>query len=641
MQRLRQHAYGRRWLYRYFASEVIKGNPRPPHYLRRILTYEDILWLLERAASRWNSIPAVWADLYFLAMYAPDRETTDRESVDRVLGVIARDAPTIPEEFEKTKRELERQEREIQEERQRRRGNIERHTIAEIVDQVLHREDWTDVNRMRQLSLLCFSGDIRRYQDADGNWGDLEVNQQRRVLEACQNGLKDGTPTPFPDGKAFTTWNLAEAQAFMAVLTSWPSGEWFDAGMIEKWLPSVLRTHVPNALDAVIACAGKDRQATTAVAIAMIEEEVTRGENHMFFADAIPVELWSGEVAQRVARFARDESLAVSTCAGLLELLAAYASSSALPLAVEWTENNGSEGGASVLYRKALDVRLAVDPQGAWPLIEVAYQRRGGDALRDLSSLWQRQADFGANLSQWSTSQLERLAQILLETFPLPAETEHPPEGFVMMGTDDELKEVRNRVISTLVGRRLDGDSHALASLFEIEPRLRERFEWEKQQREASRMLGTLVQSVASESPFAGTTGIPVEQVVRLLDEADYRLIRSGDDLLKALIHVLRQVDEDAPYDLSMLYGRNEPEMRGRGFKPKTKKAKVRSPLEEDALQAYVRRRLDDMLPPHTRNPDQNILRAGGQISTPIRFGGCGADHRSTVGKSRSRDQVV
>ena len=178
----------------------------------------------------------------------------------------------------------------------------------------------------------------------DGDWGTLDENHQRLVLEACRNGLEAGIPTPFPDDKTVTTWNFVEAQAFVAVLESWPSREWLDARMIEKWLPTVLRTHVPKALEAVIACAGKDRPATTAVVVAMIEAELKRGENHMFFANSIPVELWPGEVAQRVASFAKDEALAAATRAGLLEILAAHDSSSALPLAVEWTEKNGERG---------------------------------------------------------------------------------------------------------------------------------------------------------------------------------------------------------------------------------------------------------------------------------------------------------
>ena len=144
-----------------------------------------------------------------------------------------------------------------------------------------------------------------------------------------------------------------------------------------------------------------------------------------------------------------------------------------------------------------------LDPQGAWPLIEAAYRQRGGDVLRELSSLWQRSGDFGADLSQWPTAQLERLSLILIETFPLPPESEHVSGRWVMMGTDEELQLVRDRVIGMLIQRRLDGDSRPLTSLFEAEPRLKERFEREKQQREALRLLGNLGQNPASESPMS------------------------------------------------------------------------------------------------------------------------------------------
>ena len=57
--------------------------------------------------------------------------------LERVLGAIGRHAPTVPEEFEKDKREVEQREREIEEKRQHRREKVKRHTLAEVVDQVL------------------------------------------------------------------------------------------------------------------------------------------------------------------------------------------------------------------------------------------------------------------------------------------------------------------------------------------------------------------------------------------------------------------------------------------------------------------------------------------------------------------------
>lgn len=114
VRRLRTHAYGRRWLYQYFVSSVNKGNPRPPVYLRRILASEDLPWLLGQAQSRWKGILEVWADLYLWATNSSEQGAADEVLLERALGAIARHAPSIPEDFEKVKREVEQQEQQIE-----------------------------------------------------------------------------------------------------------------------------------------------------------------------------------------------------------------------------------------------------------------------------------------------------------------------------------------------------------------------------------------------------------------------------------------------------------------------------------------------------------------------------------------------
>ena len=597
VKRLRQYAFSRHWLYRHFAEEVKRGNPRPPVYLRRVLTTKDIPWLLKHAEANWKSIQYVWGDLYFLAEYARAHEGAGPRALKGALNAIVRHAPTIPAEFEQAKREFEEQDREIKDRRERKRADAQRRTFTDAVDQLLRQEGLTDIDRLRRLSLVCFSNDPWRYARFEGSWGDLDVDQQRRVLETCQKGLTNGSPTPFTTDNTFTTWHLAEALAFVATLEAWPSTEWTNAAMIEKWLPTVLRTHVPKSLESVTACAARDRAAATTAVIGLIEEEVRKSESHLLFTNYIPADLWPGELAKRVVSLAKDNSVSDAIRAGLLEILAAYDSPSAVALVVEWTENTGGEREMTLLRRKALDVRLALDPEGAWSSFEADYGQRGADALRDASSLWQRRGDFGANLSLWPTPQLVRLAQILLDAFPLPSETEYPPGEWVMMGVDDELKQLRDLVISVLIQRQLDGDTHSIAALFNTEPRLSERLEWEKQQRAASLVLNTLEQTLPPKTPLPASTTIPVEQAVRLLDEADYRLIRSADDLQRALVHVLKQIDESAPYDVSMLYGRNDPAQKGGSSKSNSRKKTLRARLDEAALQAYMRRRLEDILP--------------------------------------------
>ena len=85
---------------------------------------------------------------------------------------------------------------------------------------------------------------------------------------------------------------------------------------------------------------------------------------------------------------------------------------------------------------------------------------------------------------------------------------------------------------------------------------------------------------------------------MRLLEDADYRLIRNHDDLLECVAEVLDKVAEDVPADLSMLYGKRS---KRRNSLPKR--------LNEDALQAYVRRRLTDLLPPRIQGFKGCIVR--------------------------------
>ena len=356
LQRLRREAYGRRYLYRRFAASVKKGKPRPPIYLRRILGPESHFrgcWSRRNPGGRTSAKSGPISICWPGARVRSKRPTGPCSN--RAQRSISRHAPSIPEEVERAKREIEQKEREIEEERQRRRGKVGRHALAEIVNEILGREDRADIDRLRQLSLLCFSGEIHRYRNVDGNWSDLDADRQRRVLEVCRNGLKEGTPTPFQDERTLTTWNLAEAQVLMAALETWPEDESLDARMIQKWLPTILRTRVARTVDAVSVCARIDLQATTDALIAHIEAELARGEDHVFFAGFISARLWPGPVPQRLVTFARDESLAAPTRAAILETLAEHESSSALPLAVEWTDKEGLAERSPDLYHKALE----------------------------------------------------------------------------------------------------------------------------------------------------------------------------------------------------------------------------------------------------------------------------------------------
>ena len=105
---------------------MIKGDARPPVYLRRILTAEDLAWLLDRAKARWKNTPIVWVDLYVLTASSGDLGAADESLLTRTLEAIRRHAPSVPDEVDRAKREFDRQEQELEEERQSRRAGAKR-----------------------------------------------------------------------------------------------------------------------------------------------------------------------------------------------------------------------------------------------------------------------------------------------------------------------------------------------------------------------------------------------------------------------------------------------------------------------------------------------------------------------------------
>jgi hypothetical protein len=103
---------------------------------------------------------------------------------------------------------------------------------------------------------------------------------------------------------------------------------------------------------------------------------------------------------------------------------------------------------------------------------------------------------------------------------------------------------------------------------------------------------------------------LSVTEAVRLLDSAQYRLIRSADDLFESVLESLRQMQAEVGQDLPMLY--NAPDRKSEVKQP-------RKHLEEDALQAYTRRRLFEILSKIADGVDIQIVRED-QVARRQRF---------------------
>ncbi len=597
LNRLSRSTFARRWLYSRLVEGARKGRRSIPYCFRGVLSSRDLDWLLTRLQLRWKEVRFAWADLYHRATAGTgDVDPAVRE---QVLAAIRAEAPDVADEIDHARHEQAKIERKRQEKRRQRHGEEARVTLAEAVDRSLDRSNIHDGERMRLLSLLCFSREVFQFQNVEGQWGDLDATRQGLVLAACRAGLAQGERTAFSDSNSFSTVNYAEAKAFTTAIRDASALDWLEARLIRTWLPVVLRTQPSDAVETVTVCASRSRPDTVAAVIGEIEREMATGEGHMFFANIIPTEIWPGAISQRIAAFIDDETLPGPTRAVLLKLLTERDPEAALLVALRYSgsETHGNDGDA--LRCAALNTRLALDPEDAWPLIEDAYSLRGPVALREWSFLWERRGGLGRPLPEWPTARLERLCQMLIESFPLPTGDEpRLRSGWVTI--DDELQNLRDRIIDILFQRRVEGDEEAAATICARSPVLQRHLDWQIRQHQAQQLLAGLTQGINSQGTDAG---IPVEAAIRLLDDAEFRLIRSHDDLLAAAVHALAQVDRDAAFDLSMLYGKNEPAAASEEANPEKKQRgrrrsrKLHKRLDEDALQAYIRRRLMDLLP--------------------------------------------
>jgi hypothetical protein len=146
-----------------------------------------------------------------------------------------------------------------------------------------------------------------------------------------------------------------------------------------------------------------------------------------------------------------------------------------------------------------------------------------------------------------------------------------------------EVRQLRGQLVSYILENESPEYRAAADRLAESDPSIRKWLATHRASSEARKLLPLLN---PAGTPDAGALSVP--EAVKILDRADYRLIRSPDDLLDAILESLGNIQSEVGHDLPMLYG--APDRSGAQNQP-------RRHLEEDALQAYLRRTLAQSLP--------------------------------------------
>ena len=562
---------------------------------RRLLVWqylkpEDWRWLRDQAMGEWCGSREVWGLALWLAERDRENGHLAEDTWQEFLRLVDEQAPGLRAERESARRRNEQDVaedealfRQGQQPRER-----ENQPLVDRIHDLLDRPGLTPRARMLDLGWLYYTNLQQSRLTAGQASIDLPVELQFQVIDSFLRGLEDAEPTVIPSAGSFPGEIMCEGEAFTQVVASRDHLGRVTETLIRRWLPTTLFSRMSNDWAGPIAtCATISTAATEAALLKTITLHACR-DSRPFVLTQIPPAWWTGALTQRLVELIADDTICATTRRELLVQLAVREPASAEPFIQKWAVRAVSKDEKDNLRQAGRNLLLIRDPAGALDLIEADFMIRGAIALEELPSLWEDQSGNSRRIIQWPLSQIERISSLLLRGYPPTSDPEFHG-GFV--APNHELRWLRDRLISDLLAMADHAASGVLDRLSELDPLVRARVDTHRANERAAQFLPKVELGVARD-PGACS----VVDAVNLLDRAEYRLIRSADDLLEAVLEAMRGIDASAGHDLPMLYG--PPDGSG-----------GRVHLHEDALQAYLRRRLSDCLSRLTDGVQVQIVR--------------------------------
>lgn len=568
-QRLRPITVARRRLYRLELTADERQRANAFH----LLGPEDWEWVRDQALGPLAGRPMVWEHAYWAAVTARQGGLLPDERWETFCREVDIHAPGVRSAHQAARERYERMQAEAGAERREAEArNPRRRPLSVRVEELLARSDVPAAEVMRGLGWLCFSPPRWNRDRGSDEWGNLPSGLQQRVLDACCDGLLSAEPTPIPAGP-FSGPVLYEGEAFAATLAAcdgWPPRE-----QIRRWLPTALFARMSGDwAGPITACAAVSATDTELALLDAIDLHARRGGG-AFVLRQIPADHWTTALTTRLAELSGDDAVFPGTRRELIEHLATRDPDRTDPIAAAWAARPVTADDADQLRACGRNLLVVRRPTEVLELIEAEVATRGPAALEELPNLYDRHGALPSDGGNWPVTAHERLARLLLRAYPVATDPDQDEyDGSVP--PHRELRELRDRIVSALLYRPSAEADAALDRLAALDPQVKARVDSYRVNARAAELLPRVGHSAGD--PDALT----VRQAVRLLDRAGYRLVRSTDDLLDAVIEALGRVDESIAHDLPMLYS-------APGTPPRTH-------LHEDALQAYLRRRLLDEL---------------------------------------------
>lgn len=548
---------------------------------RWALTKDDADWLADLAERRGATSPWLWNDL-LTRVQNPDVDTATRE---RIRARVYRKIPELLPDFDRRLDESIKEQQRWQEKIAKLRKEQEQpqHYLKDLVQQILSTHDLTLKQRLQKLSWICFLGDRFRPNNVIGRFDELAPEMQQQILAKCSEALQSAEPTHIPDGNSYPGSIVYEAEAFATVIRRVADHE-LDTNQIRKWLPSTLVFSFPDKSDVLARCIEADRAATEDVLTEIIRREIRSNNNESHNASNLPTDYWSDRFIQRALEIVQDETLPVPGRNSLLRVVAARAPKAADAVARQWLDVSGGSPDDNRAKRLAAVAALLYShPATGVTELSKAVTDLGDDVVKQMDALGCRPGAETPALGSWPTEALEGLTLLLNQVLPVDHD---PPKQLGQahwVGPRDELRRLRDMLPQMLFER---GGSDAKAALDRLSsqlPAVRKWHAWAQANKDAVEFLKT-------KPVRAGA--VSWTDVVRLLDDARYRLIRSSADLQRVLIEQLNEFRTTVKKHLEMLYCKH--------------KGHPRRHLHEEALQTYIHTRLSDCLP--ARVPKSTVV---------------------------------
>lgn len=584
--KLRHVATARRRLYQHDRNSEVTGRAVQGLGAWNFLDPSDWTWLRDRARTEWRSNREVWGDAYWLTRLARDRRLLTESDWTEFITLVESHAPGLPAGFEEGEERARRLEADHQARRQAAdRTGRRRRPLEERVRSILDNAGFDDATRMRELAYACFAKGIGFQAQAVGDWADLNEVLRASIMNVFARALAALKPTPIPEGNSYTLFMLAEGMAFERLALDTVPATALSADMVRKWLPSAMHARINGGWATLIrACRSSAPQATEQVLVSAINSFAGRFDRP-FQLRHIPPDCWADSLTDQLAAVCGDASFAPVTRRELLEQMLERSPKRAAQIARAWVEG-GSGGSHDELIIGGLSVLLVCRPEVAVELLESRFEQFGAVALSSLEPLFTWSGRVSTDWTRWPFELVVRVCRLVARGYPTADDPEDDGEGGAV-SVEDELIQLRGSLISHLLGRPEEAAATALDGIGATDDRIRQ---WVHTHRASVKAAAALPEMDPRSRP--SLHHVAVGDAVRLLEAAEFRLIRTVDDLFDSILVALEEIEADVGHDLPMLY--SAPPGDGSG----------RTHLHEDALQSYLRRRLKDCLGRITREVD-------------------------------------